>query len=254
MRGCSRKAADLALRTGNLVFTGTTDDPETLTTLRRMGFTEPGGRGGDRARLAFRAAAGRHQPRAREVLTELVPPLLAAFARQRRPRWSARSVRQGAGPDAGRRGAVLHPEIAQACSRATSRTSSGSAPRLAEIVASRPHLLDAIIDPTFSAPAQDVAPSRRGSRRPSANRELLEDFLDRLRETGQHKIFLVGARTMFGHAVARAGGRGLCRRGRGRDPPRAARTSSAASRLEHGQGSEAVESPCSAWVGLAPAR
>ncbi len=58
MRGSSRKRRDLTSDEGNLVFTGTTDDPETLTTLRRMGFTDPARSGGDRARLAFRAAAG----------------------------------------------------------------------------------------------------------------------------------------------------------------------------------------------------
>ena len=33
-------------------------------------------------------------------------------------------------------------------------------------------------------------------------RDLLEDFLDRLREAGQHEIFVVGARALSGSLVA----------------------------------------------------
>ncbi|HTT78548.1 MAG TPA: glutamine-synthetase adenylyltransferase, partial [Stellaceae bacterium] len=64
---------------GNLVFTGTDDDPDTLATLARLGFAEPAGvaalvRGWHHGRLR----ATRSQ-RAREMLTELVPELLRVF-------------------------------------------------------------------------------------------------------------------------------------------------------------------------------
>ncbi|WP_445679287.1 bifunctional [glutamine synthetase] adenylyltransferase/[glutamine synthetase]-adenylyl-L-tyrosine phosphorylase [Radicibacter daui] len=65
---------------GSLVFTGTEDDPETLATLRSMGFAEP-------ARVAaivrnwhmahYRAT---RSTRARELLTDLVPVILRALA------------------------------------------------------------------------------------------------------------------------------------------------------------------------------
>ena len=70
---------------GNLVFTGVDDDPETLTTLREMGFTEP-------ASVAAMVRGWHHgRPRAtrsarvRELLTALMPTLLAAFGRQAEP-------------------------------------------------------------------------------------------------------------------------------------------------------------------------
>src|SRR5262249_45394015 len=66
---------------GNLVFTGTEDDPETLETLRRLGFAEPSPvarcvRGWHHGR--YRATRSQ---RAREILPELVPALPQAFGR-----------------------------------------------------------------------------------------------------------------------------------------------------------------------------
>ncbi|MEZ0225859.1 MAG: bifunctional [glutamine synthetase] adenylyltransferase/[glutamine synthetase]-adenylyl-L-tyrosine phosphorylase [Alphaproteobacteria bacterium] len=65
---------------GNLVFTGVEDDPETLVTLRKMGFKEP-----SRVTSAIRGwHHGRYRAvrseRARQILTELVPHLLKAFS------------------------------------------------------------------------------------------------------------------------------------------------------------------------------
>ena len=65
---------------GTLVFTGVEDDPRTLDTLRGMGFADPSN--------AARAVRGWHQgaitaaqsPRARELLTALVPRILSACA------------------------------------------------------------------------------------------------------------------------------------------------------------------------------
>jgi glutamate-ammonia-ligase adenylyltransferase len=70
---------------GNLVFTGTEDDPETVNTLRRMGF--PDGRaisGQVRAWHHGRYRATR-SARARELLTELMPTLLGSLARTADP-------------------------------------------------------------------------------------------------------------------------------------------------------------------------
>jgi glutamate-ammonia-ligase adenylyltransferase len=74
----------------------------------------------------------------------------------------------------------------------------GSAPRLAETVAHRPHLLDALIDPAFGAPQLDVDALARRIGDAVGECALLEDVLDRLREAGQHELFLVGARALSG--------------------------------------------------------
>jgi len=64
---------------GNLVFTGVEDDPETLETLVKMGFTHPA-----RVTAAVRGwHHGRYRAtrseRARQILTEITPPLLKAI-------------------------------------------------------------------------------------------------------------------------------------------------------------------------------
>jgi glutamate-ammonia-ligase adenylyltransferase len=70
---------------GNLVFTGVEDDPETLETLAGMGFAEPGSvaamvRGWHHGRPRATRSA-----RARELLTAVMPMLLAAFGQQAEP-------------------------------------------------------------------------------------------------------------------------------------------------------------------------
>lgn len=66
-------------QTGNLVFTGVEDDPETLETLQNMGFAEPGKvtaavRGWHHGR--YRAV---RSERARQILTEITPHLLTTL-------------------------------------------------------------------------------------------------------------------------------------------------------------------------------
>ncbi len=70
---------------GNLVFTGVEDDPETLATLKGLGFHDP-------ASVAAMVRGWHHgrpramrSERARELLTELMPALLAGFGRQQDP-------------------------------------------------------------------------------------------------------------------------------------------------------------------------
>jgi glutamate-ammonia-ligase adenylyltransferase len=78
-------ATELREAGGNLVFTGADDDPDTIATLRRMGFGDPGSVAAMvRSWHHGRPRATRSQ-RARELLTELMPALLAAFARQSNP-------------------------------------------------------------------------------------------------------------------------------------------------------------------------
>lgn len=70
---------------GSLVFTGVENDPETLRTLAEMGFTDPGAVS-DRVRVwhhgRYRAT---RSERARQLLTDLGPSLLTAFAETAQP-------------------------------------------------------------------------------------------------------------------------------------------------------------------------
>jgi glutamate-ammonia-ligase adenylyltransferase len=191
------EGADLAAGGGSLVFTGTTDDPDTIDTLRRMGFSEP--------EKATETVRGWHfgrrsavtSPRAREVLTELVPAMLQAFGKSADPDGALATFDRvlGGMPAAVELFAILreHRPIL-----ALFADILGSAPRLADIVANRPHLLDAIIDPAFVEPFPALPALIDRISSAIGEHELVEDFLDRLRETGQHEMFLVAVRMLSG--------------------------------------------------------
>ncbi|MGL4242847.1 MAG: bifunctional [glutamine synthetase] adenylyltransferase/[glutamine synthetase]-adenylyl-L-tyrosine phosphorylase, partial [Beijerinckiaceae bacterium] len=78
-------APALSSGAGSLVFTGTTDDPETLKTLRKMGFQRPETVAETVRGWHFGRRAAIVTPRAREVLTELTPALLEAFGKSSDP-------------------------------------------------------------------------------------------------------------------------------------------------------------------------
>ncbi len=133
---------------GNLVFTGTEDDPETLKTLGELGFTEPSTvsaiiRGWHHGR--YRATRSQ---RARELLTELVPGLLAAFGASPNPdaaftRFDTFLSRLPAG--------VQFFSLFYNNPRILSLVAEimGAGSRLADAVARRPILLDAVLTGDF---------------------------------------------------------------------------------------------------------
>ena len=139
------------------MFTGAADDPETLETLLRLGFKN--------AALAAETIRGWHfgrrpavrSARAREILTELVPLLLQAFARSGDPDAALAGFDSAlAGmPAAAELFLVLkaNPPICELFGEIL-----GGAPRLARTVISHPHVLDAAIDPNvLKAPLDEDA-------------------------------------------------------------------------------------------------
>ncbi len=194
-----------ASKGGSLVFTGTSDDPETLDTLARMGFSDPANVAETVRGWHFGRRQAVQSARAREVVTELVPPLLEAFGGSADPDGALAAFD---------RALARMPAAVELFSILKSNGSIlqlfadilGSAPRLAETVAGRPHVLDAVIDPVFVEPFPNVETLQARIAESFGQFELFEDFLDRLRETGQHEIFLVGARMLSGVlSPARAG-------------------------------------------------
>ncbi|WP_284178663.1 bifunctional [glutamine synthetase] adenylyltransferase/[glutamine synthetase]-adenylyl-L-tyrosine phosphorylase [Rhabdaerophilum sp. SD176] len=182
----------LASEAGSLVFTGVEDDPETLNTLRRLGFQRPD--------MVAETVRGWHfgrrpaitTPRAREIVTELVPGLLEAFGKS-------------SDPD----GALLAfdnalqrmPAVVELFSilknnadlRRLFAEILGSAPRLSEIVAQSPHVLDVLVDPEFLHGLTIEATRARIA--PRLDRETdMELFLERARELARAERFLLGTR------------------------------------------------------------
>ena len=181
---------------GNLVFTGVDDDPETIETLARLGYAAPevvarrvrewhSGRAG-----ALRSA------RAREALTDLIPKLLVTFARSFDPDAAIAAFDQALErmPAAGELFAIL---LANGALRDLFGDILGSAPRLADAVTRRPHLLDAMIGPAIATSLDaDVIEARVAEIRARAPTE--EDFLDAIRDFQHEEQFLIGVRLLAG--------------------------------------------------------
>jgi glutamate-ammonia-ligase adenylyltransferase len=197
-------AADLSHEGRNLVFTGAGYDQETLETVRRLGFKRP--------ELAVETVRGWHfgrrpavrSARAREALTELVPVLLEAFGKT-----TDGDAALMAFDEALERMPAAVELFALLKSREALRTlfanMLGSAPRLAEVVAQRPHVLDAVIDPAFvDLPDPDALRARVSDTISRATGT--EEFLDTARNTARAEHILIGARILSGMIDAEASG------------------------------------------------
>ena len=200
------REAELTDASGNLVFTGVEDDPETLETLTAMGFGDPAHvagaiRGWHHGRIrAMRSA------RARELLTKLTPAILKALA-------------AAADPDAAfmqfdtflshlPSGVQLfslflaRPEFLDLLAKIV-----GAAPRLAGHLAREPATLDALLDrdflrslPTHAALAENFARHLGGG---------YEEALDAARRFAREEIFRVGVRIVEDAATAADAGPAL---------------------------------------------
>ncbi|MFD0986790.1 bifunctional [glutamine synthetase] adenylyltransferase/[glutamine synthetase]-adenylyl-L-tyrosine phosphorylase [Methyloligella solikamskensis] len=187
------------------VFRGDEDDPDTLATLEEYGFKNP------REAVAVLRAwhSGRYvatrSSQAQERMTEFLPLLLRTLGRTAEPDRALATFDQ-----------VLSdlPAGLQLFS-AFSRNPSllrlmadilGTAPRLARIIARRPRLLDAVLDPGFfgAMPTKTIF------------KELIEnalgqstdyaDMLDRARIVGREQAFLIGVRVLSGTITAAQAG------------------------------------------------
>ena len=200
-----REKESLGVAGGNLVFTGSDDDPATLETLSKMGFHDPamvsatirkwhyGGYG------ATRAAA------ARAHLTELLPALLTTIANTGNADLAFQRFDNFLGrlPSGVQLFALLrsHADLRELLVQFMA-----SAPRMAEAVIHRAHVMDALIDPAF---ADEV--SRRSALVGKVDAFLsdardYQDVIDRARIIGQEQKFLIAAGLLSGTVSARQAG------------------------------------------------
>ena len=203
-------APALDVSSGSLVFTGDDDDPETLATLRNLGFRDPVQvssliRGWHHGRVPATRSA-----RARELLTELVPALLAAIGRTSDPNFALLALdkvlsRLPAGVEFF---AILrsNPGFLNLLADAL-----GTAPNLANTVARRPHVLDAVFEPAFFSrlPTEEEL-TERLDRTLSEARDY-EDLLNRARIFGQEQRVLIGMRVLSGMVTADRAGAAFAR-------------------------------------------
>ncbi|HEX3954039.1 MAG TPA: bifunctional [glutamine synthetase] adenylyltransferase/[glutamine synthetase]-adenylyl-L-tyrosine phosphorylase [Stellaceae bacterium] len=176
---------------GNLVFTGTDDDPETLATLARLGFADP-------ARVAAMVRAWHHgrmratrSQRAREILTEFVPELLRVFGTTAHPdtailRFDQFLSHLPAGVP------VFSLFYANPGLFSLIADVMAEAPLLAERLAQRPALLDAVLSAEFAAPLPDRAGLSVELAHVLAGPRDFEDTLDLMRRWSNERRFQVG--------------------------------------------------------------
>jgi glutamate-ammonia-ligase adenylyltransferase len=195
----------LAARSGSLVFTGVEEDPETLTTLARMGFERPADisaviRGWHHGRIRATRSA-----RARELLTKLMPALLEALAKTADPRAAFTHFdRFLAGLPAGVQlfsMLIANPRLLDLIAEI-----AGSAPKLADYLGRNPAVLDALVDPDFlnQTPSQPELKSRFAAE--LARVSGYEAALDAARRFTKEETFRIGVQLIQGASDAEHAG------------------------------------------------
>jgi glutamate-ammonia-ligase adenylyltransferase len=197
---------DLSSSYGSLVFTGVENDPGTLDTLSRMGFSEPAAvadtiRSWHHGRIpATRTARGR------ELFTRLAPKLLTAMA-------------ETGAPDAAFRrfGSFFSGLIAgvqvQALflnQPALFRTIVGvmaHAPRLARMLGRRPAILDSVLDARLYLDLDEDS-GVVGQMLAEAAAADFEEAMNVVRRVHREQVFRIGLQVLTGRAGADAAGRG----------------------------------------------
>ncbi len=182
---------------GNLMFTGTDDDPGTLVTLRGLGFGNPSGV------IATVAAwhRGRYRcmrsARARELLTELTPALLQAMGRTRHSdealgRFDELMSRLPSGIQLF---SLFHakPGLLDFIAEVM-----GTAPRLAQWLSRKPALLDSVVAPDYFSPLPGKAELVVEYRRACAGAGCFEDVLNEARRWVQDQSFRAGVHILRG--------------------------------------------------------
>jgi len=198
-----QREADLTDVHGNLVFTGVEDDPETLETLRAMGFGAPSQvaaiiRGWHHGRIrAMRSA------RARELLTKLMPAILKALAETADPDTAfVQFDRFLSNLPSGVQLFSLFtakPEFLALLARIV-----GSAPRLAFHLARAPATLDALVDADFLATLP--TPSQLDANLKRQLQGSYEEQLDGARRFAREETFRVGVQLVSDAAHAERAG------------------------------------------------
>jgi [glutamine synthetase] adenylyltransferase / [glutamine synthetase]-adenylyl-L-tyrosine phosphorylase len=178
---------------------------ETLDRLAEMGFRAP--REVVASVLRWQAGAYRalRSESVRRSLIELVPVIVDQFARAENPDAALASFdRFLAGLRPGSRLLPLlrqNPELIRFIALIL-----GAAPRLADILAQHPHVIDPLIDPTFFGALADAKRLEAELSHALGEARGYEDMLDAIRLFGQEHMFLIGARILSGSSSAEQAG------------------------------------------------
>jgi len=190
---------------GNLVFTGSDDDPGTLETLSNMGFKDPSKVSATIRKWHYGSYAATRAAAARAHLTELLPALLKTIANagnadEAMDRFDNFLSRLPSGVQ-------LFSLLRQHENLRTLLVAlMASSPRMAEAVIHRAHVMDALIDPAF---ADDVRRRQLLVRKVGDFLDEARDYqdlIDRARIIGQEQKFLIAAGLLSGSITAERAG------------------------------------------------
>ncbi len=190
---------------GSLVFTGVDEDPETVQTLRKLGFSQPEAvsatiRGWHHGRI--RAT---RSEKAREKLTALMPLLLAALGKTANPDIAfTRFDKFLSGLPSGVQVFALlfsNPRLLDLIAEIV-----GTAPRLADHLAQRPGLLDVLIDVDFLRHQPGLKELGENLESLMRGAKTFEDKLDVARRWTKDQQFRVGLQLLRGEVDGIAAG------------------------------------------------
>jgi [glutamine synthetase] adenylyltransferase / [glutamine synthetase]-adenylyl-L-tyrosine phosphorylase len=199
------RAPALLAQQQNLSFTTSEGESETLDRLSEMGFRQPREVAAAVHRWhtpAYRALRGEQ---ARANLIELVPVIIDQFSSAENPDAAFAAFDQFlSGLRAGGRLLSLlrqNPELIRFIALIL-----GVAPRLADILAQNPHVIDPLIDPSFFGTLPEAVRLETELARALGEASGYEDVLDAIRLFGQEHMFLIGARILSGSVSAEQAG------------------------------------------------
>ena len=180
---------------GNLVFTGTDDDPGTLETLAQMGFADTSAVAGMVRDWHHGRMRATRSPRAREILTELVPELLRIFGGTAAPDMALRRFDEFLSrlPAGVQLFSLLHanPGLLRLLADIMAE-----APLLAESLARRPGLLDAVLGAGFLDPLPNLAGLAADLDNLLTGARDFSDTLDLLRRWANERRFQIGVQLL----------------------------------------------------------
>jgi len=199
---------DASSEGGNLVFTGGESDPETLKTLQSMGYQNPEAvdaavRGWHHARYRSTRSA-----RSRAILTELMPDILRAMASSAEPdsallRFDEFLSKLPAGVQLFSM-FQSNPQMLDLIAEIL-----GTAPRLAEHLARKAHLLDGVLTPGFLNEPPNADDMRVELDGILQDATCMEEVLDLTRRWAKDRKFQVGVQILKGTIVERESQRAL---------------------------------------------
>jgi glutamate-ammonia-ligase adenylyltransferase len=189
----------------SLEFPPEADDRDTLDRLSTLGFKNPLEASARVRHWLAGGPRGLKAETARRNLAELVPLLLVELARYDNPDVALSAFDHFL---EGLHGGTLlfsllrqNPDLL-----ALVALLLGTAPRLADIVAHHPQVMDALLDPAFFGALPGADQLADGLAQSLALADVYEDFLDRVRIFGQEHLFLIGTRILSGTVSAEQAG------------------------------------------------